>query len=319
MTGTFALQGFGVLSEWNGQIKSPSAQLAMQSIAGTGANSIEITPRIWTSTPTSNQVISDPTKTESDASLIQGIENAHADGLQVILKPNISTLNGYGSSALAPSDVAAFFASYKTEIVHLATIAQQTGTEVLAIGNEMSSLTGAQYLPYWTDIINSVRAVYTGELTYAAATDEASKVSFWSQLDTIGVNTYPPLTVSGTPTVADLVNAWNQVPTNSYWAAAFDHESPVDFLHSLSQQYDKQVLMTEVGYRSMDGTAIEPGSWIASGTPDPNAQADAFKAFFQVWTSEGGSWLQRLRRLGSGYQSRRVARACQPARRRVQL
>jgi hypothetical protein len=294
MTGTFALQGFGVLSEWNGQIKSPSAQLAMQSIEGTGANSIEIVPRIWTSTPTSNQVISDPTKTESDASLIQGIENAHADGLQVILKPNISTLNGYGSSALAPSDVSAFFASYKTEIVHLATIAQQTGTEVLAIGNEMSSLTGTQYLPYWTDIINSVRAVYTGELTYAAATDEASKVSFWSQLDTIGVNTYPPLTASGTPTVADLVNAWNQVPTNSYWAAAFDHESPVDFLHSLAEEYGKPVLMTEAGYRSMNYGSTITGSWTTTGPMDLQEQADAYAAFLQVWSSRdgSGSWLQ---------------------------
>jgi hypothetical protein len=42
----------------------------------------------------------------------------------------------------------------------------------------------------------------------------------------------------------------------------------------------------------MDGSAIEPGSWIANGTADPNAQADAFKAFFQVWGAEGGSWMQ---------------------------
>jgi hypothetical protein len=137
-----------------------------------------------------------------------------------------------------------------------------------------------------------VRQVYHGQLTYAAATDEAYKVSFWNELDVIGVNTYPSLTTSENPTVQQLVQAWNEVPTNPYWAAVFGNQSPVDFLHSLSEQYGKQVLMTEVGYRSMDGTAIEPGSWIASGTPDPSAQANAFKAFFQVWTAEGGSWMQ---------------------------
>src|ERR1700737_2554775 len=50
--------------------------------------------------------------------------------------------------------------------------------------------------------------------------------------------------------------------------------------------------MTEVGYRSIDGTAIAPGSWTANGTPNTAAQADAYNAFFQVWTAQGGSWLK---------------------------
>jgi hypothetical protein len=293
MSAPFQYQGFGVLSEWNGQVSSAAAQQAMQSIAATGANSIEITPRIWTKTVTSNDVIAEPAKTESDASLIAGIQNAQHAGLKVVLKPNLSTLDGHTASALAPSDVAAFFASYKAEIVHLATIAQQTGVAVLALGNEMSSLSGAQYQSYWLDIIGAVRAVYGGELTYAAATDEASKVSFWSALDVVGVNTYPPLAVPpGGPTVADLVAGWSQVPSDPYWAAAFQYQSPIDFLHSLSMQYGKPVLMTEAGYRSMDYGSTITGSWKTSGPMDLQEQADAYKAFLEVWTAHGGSWLK---------------------------
>jgi len=288
----FDIQGFGALSEWNGQFSSASAAAAFQSIASTGANSIELSPRIWTQTGTSSSVFADPAKTESDASLAASIETAHADGLSVVLKPEITGLDGTSSGSLHPSDVAAFFASYKSEIVHLATLAQQNGVETLALGNEMSSLSGVAYLPYWSDIISAVRAVYHGDLTYAAATDEASKVSFWGELDTIGVNTYPPLSASTSPTVADLVNAWNQVPTNPYYAAAFDYKSPVDFLHSLAEQYGKPVLMTEVGYRSIDGTAISPGSWNTTGTADVTDQADAFNAFFQVWSEASGSWFK---------------------------
>lgn len=292
MSTTFQYQGFNALSEWNGQVKSQSAQLAMQDIAATGANSIEIVPRIWTQTATSNDVISDPAKTESDASLIQGILNAEADGLKVILKPNISTLSGKGSSSLAPTDAGAFFASYKAEIVHLATIAEQTGVSVLAIGNEMSSLTSEPYHAYWTDIIDAVRQVYHGEVTYAAATDEAVRVSFWNELDTIGINTYPRLTVPENPTVADIVEAWHQVPSNPYWAASFMHMSPVDFLHAMSEQYGKPVLMTEAGVRSIDyGTTIT-GSWQGTGTMDLQEQANYYAAFMQIWTSEGGPWLQ---------------------------
>jgi hypothetical protein len=192
---------------------------------------------------------------------------------------------------MSPTDVKAFFASYTAEIVHLATIAQEGGVTTFAIGNEMSSLSGPQYESYWDDLISQVREVYHGQLTYSAAIDEASHVSFWDQLDTIGVNTYPPLTSSETPTVQDLVNAWTKVPFNQYYAAAFNNLSPVDFLHWLSLEYGKPVLMTEVGYRSVDGTAINPGS--ASGsTPDPSAQADAYNAFFQVWGNADGSWMK---------------------------
>ncbi|MDR3489136.1 MAG: hypothetical protein P4M05_30080 [Bradyrhizobium sp.] len=292
MSNIFDVQGFGALSEWNGQFSSASASQAFRTIASLGSNSVELTARIWTQTGTTDTVFADPAKTESDASLLAGFQAAHAAGLSVVFKAAISPLDGTATSSMAPTDVAAFFASYKAEIVHLATVAQAGGVQTFAIGNEMSSLTGAQYRGYWTDLISAVRQVYHGELTYAAATDEASKVSFWDELDTIGVNTYPPLTSSETPTVQDLVHAWTEVPINPYYAAAFEYKSPVDFLHSLSEQYGKPVLMTEVGYRSIDGTAINPGAWNTSGTSDPVAQAVAYKAFFQVWTAQGGSWLK---------------------------
>ncbi len=292
MANLFDVQGFGALSEWNGQFASASASQAFATIASLGSNSIELTARIWTQTGTSTSVIADPAKTESDSSLLAGFAAAHADGLAVLFKAAISPLDGTATSSLAPTDVAGFFASYKAEIVHLASVAQAGGVETFAIGNEMSSLSGAPYRGYWTDLIAAVRQVYHGELTYAAATDEAGKVSFWDQVDTIGVNTYPPLTSSNTPTVQDLVHAWTEVPINPYYATAFGYQSPVDFLHALSEQNGKPVLMTEVGYRSIDGTAIAPGSWATSGTPDSVAQADAYNAFFQVWAAHGGSWLK---------------------------
>ena len=292
MAAIFDIQGFGALSERNGQFSSASANQAFQSIASLGSNSIELTTRIWTQSGTSTAVFADPAKTESDASLLAGFHAAQAAGLSVVFKAMLSPLNGAPVSSLAPSDVGSFFASYKAEIVHLATVAQAGGVEIFAIGNEMSSLSGAQYRGYWTDLIAAVREVFHGELTYAAATDEASHVGFWDQLDVIGVNTYPPLTSSTTPTVPELVQAWSEVPFNPYYAAAFENKSPIDFLHGLSEQYGRPVLMTEVGYRSMDGTAIRPGGWTADGTVDVGEQADAYNAFFQVWTAHGGSWLK---------------------------
>ncbi len=291
--GVFPVQGFGFLANYNGAFVSSSAQAAMQEIADTNANSIELAPRIFLQTKTSNDVISDPGKTESDADISAAVAHAHELGLSVILKPMLSGLDGTTSgSQIVPTDPAEFFASYKAKIVDFAEVAQQAGVESFSIGNELGSLTGQQYASYWTDLIDSVRQVYHGTITYSAATDEAIHVSFWDQLDEIGINAYPPLTSKLDPSVDEMIAAWNNVPKDNYWAAAMDHKSPVDFFHSLATEYGKQVLFTETGYRSLDGTNISPGGWSGSTTPDVKEQADAFNAFFQVWSSEGGSWFK---------------------------
>ncbi|MCA6107773.1 glycoside hydrolase family 113 [Bradyrhizobium cenepequi] len=292
MAGAFTVEGFGFLSNYNGAFVTSAARDAMQAIADTNANSIELAPRLFMNTRHSDDVFADPGKTESDANILQAIANAQALGLSVSLKPMVSALDGALAYALTPDDPSAFFASYKAEIVHLAELAQQAGVSMFVVGNELGKLSGPEYRNYWADIIDSVRAVYHGEITYAAATDEAINVSFWDKVDVIGINAYPPLTTERDPTVQEMVNAWNTMSTDDYWAKVMDHKSPVEFFHSLALQYDKQVVFTETGYRSVDGTNISPGGWAGSTTEDVQEQYDAFNAFFQVWGSEGGSWFR---------------------------
>ncbi|MBA2397277.1 MAG: calcium-binding protein [Bradyrhizobium sp.] len=289
MAGVFSVEGFGLPSNYNGAFVAPAALSAMQAIAATHANAIQLAPRIFTQTQTSNVVIADPNKTESDANIATAIANAHALGLSVMLKPMLTGLDGTNQGKLTPSEPAAFFASYKTEMLDFAHVAEQSGAESFSIGNELSKLTGPEFRSYWVDLIDSIRAVYHGTITYAAATDEAINVSFWDKVDVIGINAYPPLTTQLNPSVDEMVAAWKNMPTDNYWAAVMDHMSPVDFFHSLAVKYDKQVLFTETGYRSVDGTNISPGGWSGT-TQDLQEQHDAFNAFFQVWGSEGGSW-----------------------------
>jgi hypothetical protein len=291
MTGVFEVQGFGFQSDYNGELVTGAAQQAMRDIAATNANAISIVPRIFTRTSTSNEVVDDPAKTESMTNLAQSIADAHALGLSVLLKPLLTPLDGAGQMSLAPADVDAFFTSYKAQMVEFAQLAQETGVETLSIGNELSSLSGEQYRAWWLDIIAAVREVYDGTVTYAAATDEANHVSFWDAVDIIGVNAYPPLTTELDPTVEEMMAAWRSVSANDYWASVMDHQSPVDFFHSLSVQYDRPVLFTEAGYRSLDGTNIRPGGWNVTSTQDVEEQRDAFDAFFNVWSAEG-SWFR---------------------------
>jgi len=294
MAGVFDVQGFGLLSNYNGQFLSSSAHLAMQEIVGTNANSIELAPRLFMQSRTSNEVLADPGKTESLENVATAIANAHALGMTVLLKPMLSSLDGAGPGQLTPTDQAAFFESYTQQIVAFARVAEQAGAESFSIGNELSAFTGPQYRDVWTNLIDQVRSVYHGDITYSAATDEAHNVSFWDEVDFIGVNAYPPLTASMDPSVNEMIAAWNNVPKDNYWAAAMEYQSPIDFFHSLATQYDKQVLFTEVGYRSLNGTNISPGGWRTDGATDVKEQADAFNALFQVMSAHGGSWFQGM-------------------------
>lgn len=207
MAGVFAVEGFGFPSNYNGSFLTPAALSAMQAVAATNANSIQLAPRIFMQTKTSNDVIADPNKTESDANIATAAANAHALGLSVMLKPMLTGLDGTNQGELRPSNPAAFFASYKAELLDFARVAEQSGVESLSIGNELSKLSGPEYRSYWVDLIDSLRTVYHGDLTYAAATDEAINVSFWDKLDVIGINAYPPLTTQLDPSVDEMIAA----------------------------------------------------------------------------------------------------------------
>src|SRR5919108_519713 len=142
MAGVFNVEGFGFLSNYNGAFVAGSALAAMQAIASTNANSIELAPRLFMQTRTSNDVFADPNKTESDANILQAMANAQAFGLSVTLKPMVSALDGSLAYVLNPSDPAAFFASYKNHMVHMAELAEQAGVSMFVIGNELGKLSG---------------------------------------------------------------------------------------------------------------------------------------------------------------------------------
>ena len=184
-----------------------------------------------------------------------------------------------------PTNIAAFFASYKQMIVQEAQVAQANGAQMLSIGAELDQLTGSQYLSYWTDIITAVRQVFTGALTYSASWNTASQVSFWSQLNYEGIDNYVPLSNATNPTLQDLVNGWLQPATQATNPGAYaviGNLSPIQYFENLSAASGKPLLFTELGYANDSGAAADPSA--SGNSPDPTLQAELYQAFFQAWT-----------------------------------
>jgi serralysin len=237
-------KGFDYVAFFNGAYEDNNS---LATLSQTGANSIEATLDYGIDVNTS-QVVADPDYTDSLSALGDTIAQAEQRGLSVMVRPLIDFLNQseIGSYSVGefrqdyqPANVAAFFASYRQMIVTEATVAQANGAQLLSIGAELDELTGAQYLPYWTDIINSVRQVFSGKLTYSASWDTASTVSFWNQLDYEGVDSYIPLSNAANPTLQQLINGWTQAATLSSNPGAYDfigNQSPIQYLEGLPRR-----------------------------------------------------------------------------------
>jgi hypothetical protein len=187
-------------------------------------------------------------------------------------------------------------------------VAQANGAASLCVGVEIDQLTGQQYLPYWTDIINSVRAVFKGQLTYAADWNDAvspwqgqhglaagtgnlaTQVSFWNQLDYVGIDCYAPLSDKANPTLADLIAGWTQVPTDPESKSVTGNQSLISYFASVQAQIGKPLLFTELGYESATDAASQPAG-TATNVFDPSLQALCYQAFFNAWQQSGSSAL----------------------------
>ncbi len=175
----------------------------------------------------------------------QYIELLHKNGIKVMLKPQIWVSRGEFTGDIkmpTEDDWKILERTYHNFIINYAELAQETKVEVLCIGTELEEF--ITHRPeFWTQLIEKIRTVYKGKLTYAANWDEYKRTHFWGDMDFIGIDAYFPLSDKKSPSVEDLKKGWTK------WKTA---------IGELSKKFDKPVIFTEFGYRSMDFTAKKP-------------------------------------------------------------
>lgn len=229
----------------------------------------------------------------------QYIDLLHKNNIQVMLKPQIWIWNGVFTGTLmmnSEEDWKKLEASYDKFMLSYAQLAQEAGVSIMCIGTELEKF--VEHRPdYWKMLINEIRAVYKGKLTYAANWDEYKRTPFWTDLDYIGIDAYFPLSDEKTPTVQQLKQGWQP------WKLR---------IASLSKETGRPVLFTEFGYRSMDYTAKKP--WLVDRNEEGvnmDGQVNAKKAIFEEFWKEdwfsGGyvwKWFINHREVGGGNDNR---------------
>ena len=219
--------------------------------------------------------------TPNDASLERIIAHAHGKGLKVMLKPHVDLADdsahyrGEIGPDFTAADWAAWFASYRPFILHYAEMAERTACELFCVGCELG--TTAVHAEEWRAIVAAVRGVYSGRLTYADNQVEYAPdaITWWDAVDFIGQDAYPTLTPIVEPTVGDLMAGW--VPFRAK-------------LQALAERWDKPLILTEIGCRSVAGGAQNPWDWQRQGAVDLDVQANFYEAALS--SVAGLDWLR---------------------------
>ena len=204
----------------------------------------------------------------------QYIEALHQNNIKVMVKPHIWNWRGVFTGDMqmdSEADWELFEKSYEDYILLYAALAEETHSELFCLGTELYNFT-KERPEFWVSLIQKVRQVYSGNLTYAENWDKVDKVTFWGALDFIGVDAYFPVTDEATPTVVKAKEGW---------------EPHKNLLISLSRKHNRPVLFTEFGYRSADYAGKEP--WVSDrhdGKMNAKAQANLYEAVFETFWGE---------------------------------
>ncbi|MBX7150437.1 hypothetical protein K1X84_02270 [bacterium] len=262
---------------------SQRSRQSLEEIKSLGANTVSITPFGYSHTETSPEVffVLDNNWDETLGSLYKATEDAHEIGLSVMMKPHIWLGNGVwcGKIKVEGDDNLKIWENTFTQfVVYHALIAELTGMESLCMCVELPNM--STHTAMWLRIIRYARTAYKGYLTYGGNWfDEYDKIQFWDQLDFIGVQHYFPLADGQSYSQEDIEKRLNVL------SEQFD---------ALSKKWNRKIVLTEVGFPSIEYALLSPHEEIFSQTASEDVQAlgydQTMKEFMQQSWAGGLFW-----------------------------
>lgn len=203
---------------------------------------------------------------------VDGLEKTIAlcrkSNLKIMIKPQIWFHDKYTGDFELETDKKweKFENSYRDFIFTFLKVAVQEDVALFCVGTEWREFV-AQRPQFWKSLIAYSKKVYKGKLTYAANWDDYVDFPFWDDLDYIGVNGYFPISISAEPELKELILGWEK------------HEK---VLSDFSKKWNRQIIFTEIGYRSMVGATIKPWEHNTRNKYSAEIQSRAYKALFHV-------------------------------------
>lgn len=241
---------------------------AIDEIVTLGATSVSIFVTNYQEDIRSNHIYLNRRAIEA-LQLSEVIQYAHRRGLSVFLFPILHIQHlaeGEWRGVLDPENPELWWQNYFRLIRFHLDIARNNRVEMFSIGSELCDT--EQDYENWNRIIRYCRESYAGILTYSANWDHYQNISFMKDLDILGINAYFGLTPKNDPNMEELLESWK--PARARILKAY-------------QEYGLPVMITEIGYPSVDGANRRPWHFSSSAPVDVNEQALCYSAFVKTW------------------------------------
>ena len=244
---------------------------ALDEIASTGANTVSLVIALMQETAASSRMYARPGRTVPDAALRRTLRQAQAAGLDVLIFPIVLLEHPSGDDwrgNMRPESLTAWFESYQQWLVHYARIAAEENAAWFSVGSEFSSLESND--GYWRETIAAVRQHFPGKLLYSCNWDHLEGPSWWDAIDAVGLSSYYELADDLDAPQADLDRSWIEWRD---WVLAW----------RLKTAPNRPLILTEVGYPSLDGGAVYPWDYTLESEVDLEEQRRAYEAFIAAW------------------------------------
>jgi len=251
---------------------SEACARTMLEVRALGGNWVSLTPfgRVWDGKSTGISRRFELPYATNKKLVKAAVAQAHARRLRVLLVPHLWVESGEWRALIDPGNDqgwATWQKSYASFVLGWAELAAQAKVDMFAVGVEMRRWLTTPKVRSFFPIIEQIREVYPGPLTYAANWDDADDTLIWQKLDLIGINAFYPLAQHPNAELPELVAGAARVTERA---------------RQLAERYDKPVVFTEFGYTTRDDPALRPWEWpeqLGRVAINERAQALAYRAF----------------------------------------
>ena len=248
----------------------PEYKKVMDKIADTGSDTVLLVIDTRQENGKSSKIYLDFRMTPTVEQLGELVDYAKTKKLRVILMPIVLLDNPVGGEwrgTIHPDSWNDWWDSYRDMMQVFSSIAEVHHADMLVVGSELVSTEANT--EQWTKTINLVRSNFKGKLTYSSNWDHYEAVTFWDQLDMVGMNSYWKMGDNRDVTIEQVKGNWKKIQA--------------DLLPFLSK-VQKPLMFLEVGWFSQANAAHEPWDYTKAGEPlDLDLQKKLYEAFFQSW------------------------------------
>ncbi len=256
-------------------------------VAGLGASDVLLPAAL-----SQESLQSEPALATPPRRLARAIDSAVQSSLRatVMITIDVQTKEpGAWRGVIRPRRRRAWWGAYRAGVLTYARVAASAGADRLAIGSELSSMSGDRDAHQWSRLAAAVRAVFAGELAYVANHDALDRTAPFAHVDVAGISAYFPMAETPRPTRPMLSQRWRTLDRQ---------------LRTFATKVRRPIVLFEIGYPSVAGAAMTPWDDATGAPVDLEAQRLAYAAavdallessiirgaFFWRWSARGGPY-----------------------------